>query len=73
MMIAGMTACAGQETDTAAAAVSYLTKEDITVNEALENSEDGGHAIEVSGEEAEYSNVGVTNTFVSFVLFVFVS
>lgn len=60
VMIAGMTACAGQEADTAAA--SYLTKEDITVNETIENSEDGGHAIETSGEEAEYSNIGVTKT-----------
>ncbi len=62
VLIAGMTACAGQEADTAAAAASYLTKEDITVNETLDNSEDGGHAIEVSGEEAEYSNIGVTKT-----------
>lgn len=60
LMIAGMTACAGQEADNAAA--SYLTKEDITVNETIDNSEDGGHAIEVSGEEAEYSNIGVTKT-----------
>lgn len=60
LMIAGMAACAGQEADTAAA--SYLTKEDITVNETIENSEDGGHAIETSGEEAEYSNIGVTKT-----------
>ena len=62
VMIAGMTACAGQEADTASAAASCLTKEDITVNETLENSEDGGHAIEVSGKEASYSNIGVTKT-----------
>ena len=41
---------------------SYLTKEDITGNETYENSENGGHAIEVSGESAEYSNIGVTKT-----------
>ena len=43
-------------------AADYLTKEDITVNETIENSADGEHAIEVSGEEAEYSNTGVTKT-----------
>ena len=52
-------ACSGEET---AEEISYLTKEDITVNETIENDADGEHAIEVSGEEAEYSNVGVTKT-----------
>lgn len=66
-MVAALCACSGQDaaetvTDTAAEAVSYLTKEDITVNETMENSEDGEHVIEVSGEEAEYSNIGVTKT-----------
>lgn len=41
---------------------SLITKDDITVNETYENSEDGGHAIEVSGEEASYSNVAVNKT-----------
>ena len=54
-------ACSGSETGETAA-TSYLTKEDITVNESYENSADGEHAIEVSGEEAEYSNIGVTKT-----------
>ena len=59
LMIAGMCACSAQD---AGEAADYLTKEDITVNETIENSADGEHAIEVSGEEAEYANVGVTKT-----------
>ena len=47
-----------QVTDTS----SLITKDDITVNETYENSEDGGHAIEVSGEEASYSNIAVNKT-----------
>ena len=68
MMTASMAACSAEktgETSTDAATettVSYLTKDDITVNEKLTNDEDGGHAIEVSGKEKEYSNVGVTKT-----------
>lgn len=49
------------ETSTSTA-TDYLSKEDITVNETFENSADGEHAIEVSGEEKEYSNIGVTKT-----------
>lgn len=41
---------------------TYLTKEDITVNEEITNDGDGEHAIEVNGEEKEYSNIGVTKT-----------
>ena len=62
-MIYGLCACAGQSSDSAAAdAAEYLTKEDITVNETISNDADGEHAIEVNGETAEYSNVGVTKT-----------
>ncbi len=43
-------------------AVSYLTKDDITVNETIENSADGEHAIEADGEDASYSNVKVVKT-----------
>lgn len=57
-MITGLSACSEQ----AAEEVSYLTKEDITVNETFTDDSDGGHAIEVSGEEASYSNIGVTKT-----------
>lgn len=41
---------------------ALITKQDITVNETYENGEDGGHAIEVSNEEASYSNIQVTKT-----------
>ena len=54
---------AAEAAETAAeTAADYLTRDDITVNETLENSADGEHVIEVSGEEAEYSNTGVTKT-----------
>ena len=73
LMIFSMAACSGTEAaqdaagdaaETAAktATTDYLSKEDITVNETFENSADGEHAIEVSGEEKEYSNIGVTKT-----------
>ena len=63
IMVSGLCACSGQSAEDAAAGVSaYLTKEDITVSESISDDTDGGHAIEVSGEEAEYSNIGVTKT-----------
>ena len=63
IMVSGLCACSGQTAEEAAAGVSaYLTKEDITVNESISDDTDGGHAIEVSGEEAEYSNTGVAKT-----------
>ncbi len=69
MLMVSMAACSGQEASeaeesatSAASAADYLTKDDITVNETIENSEDGGHAVEVSGETAEYSNIKVTKT-----------
>ena len=37
-------------------------KDQITVNETYENTEDGGHAILADGEDASYANVGVTKT-----------
>lgn len=40
----------------------HLTKNDITVNETYDNTEDGGHAIEADGTEESYSNIGVTKT-----------
>ena len=61
MMMSGLCACSGQTADETAAA-EYLTKDDITVNETYSNEADGEHAIEVSGEEAAYSNTGVTKT-----------
>ena len=50
------------ETQTESAAKKYLTKEDISIKETIENSEDGGHAILADGESASYSNVQVTKT-----------
>ena len=35
---------------------------DITINETIENSEDGGHAILADGTEASYSNIAVNKT-----------
>ena len=66
-MLISMCACSVQDTaDTtdasADAASGYLTKADITVKEEISNDQDGEHAIEVSGEEKEYSNAGVTKT-----------
>jgi len=73
VLITGMAACTEQTsvsdaeetatiTEETAAETSYLTKDDITVNETVTNDADGEHAIEVSGEEASYSNTGVTKT-----------
>ena len=42
--------------------VSGPAREDITVNETIENNEDGEHAIEAAGEDASYSNVEVIKT-----------
>lgn len=61
MLISGLCACGVQSADSAASA-EYLTKDDITVNETYSNDADGEHVLEVSGEEATYSNAGVTKT-----------
>ena len=44
------------------APASYLTADDITINETLENSEDGGHAITADAEDVSYSNIKVVKT-----------
>ena len=62
LLMMSAAACSQEAAEAAETAADYLTKEDITVNETIENSADGEHAIEVSGEEAEYSNTGVTKT-----------
>ncbi|MCR5700596.1 MAG: hypothetical protein K6G76_00445 [Lachnospiraceae bacterium] len=41
---------------------SILSKEDITVENSYDNSNDGEHAIEVDGEEVEYSNISVSKS-----------
>jgi hypothetical protein len=63
-MIAALCACSGGQSaeNTADAVREYLTKADIKVNEQMDNSADGEHVIEVSGEEKEYSNIGVSKT-----------
>ena len=66
LLMVSAAACSQEAADTvteaADQAAEYLTKEDITVNDTYENSSDGEHAIEASGEEADYSNIGVTKT-----------
>ncbi len=42
--------------------VKGLSEEDITINETMTNSDDGGHAITVDGETASYSNIKVEKT-----------
>lgn len=41
---------------------TYPSKEEIEINETLESSGDGEHAIEVDGESASYSNIAVNKT-----------
>ena len=67
ILVLSMAACSGQKTDSEQTAdgtetAEYLSKDDIEVKANYENSENGGHAIEVSGEEAEYANIGVVKT-----------
>ena len=45
-----------------ASPTSGPAKDDIKVNETMENSENGAHAIQADGETAEYANVAVTKT-----------
>jgi len=61
MLIISMAACSKADS-TEAAASEYLSRDDITVNQTYKNDADGEHAIEVSGKEAEYSNIGVSKT-----------
>ena len=55
-------ASAAQATADSAAEQKYLTESDIAINETLNNSEDGGHAITADSGSASYSNVLVTKT-----------
>ncbi|MCR5654493.1 MAG: hypothetical protein K6G07_02495, partial [Lachnospiraceae bacterium] len=41
---------------------TYLTKDDITINETYENSADGEHAILADGTEDSYESIGVEKT-----------
>ena len=49
-------------TDTSSDDNSVLTKEDLELTDSVSDDSDGGHAIEVSGEEKDYSNTEVTKT-----------
>ena len=50
------------QTETSETQKAVITESDITINEEIDNSADGEHAIEVSGETASYSNIKVTKT-----------
>ncbi len=41
---------------------SYLTEDDIEINQTIENSEDGGHVLEADGETVSLSNALITKT-----------
>lgn len=49
---------------TAAAEVptSYLSADDITINETIENNEDGEHAVTADAEDGSYANIKVEKT-----------
>ena len=55
-------AAASSEASSAAATAEAPTKDDITVNETIENSADGEHAIEANAESASYANIAVSKT-----------
>ena len=48
--------------ETAAASGTYLTADDITINETLESTADGEHVITADGADASYSNIAVNKT-----------
>ena len=47
---------------TAPATTKRLLESDVTVNETVSNTEDGGHAITADGKSADYSHILVTKT-----------
>ncbi len=57
------TALESETVETESTAKSAVPEKDqITVNETYENTEDGGHAILADGEEESYVNIGVTKS-----------
>ena len=56
------TANASEDGSALTETATALSRDDITVNETIENTEDSSHAIEVSGTEDSYSNVEVIKT-----------
>jgi len=53
---------AEESAETSLSTSSYLTEDDIEINETIENSEDGGHALEADGETVSMSNALITKT-----------
>lgn len=51
-----------ETTDTSKVSKDVITEEDITIEDTIENSTDGEHAIEADGEEATYENTKVTKS-----------
>ena len=48
--------------DTGSDSTSFVSKDDIEIKDTYSDSSDGSHAIEASGETAEYSNIAVEKT-----------
>ena len=62
-MSVSVTACLASNKTTESSETEIVTQAaDIKINEEISNANDGEHAIEVSGNEAEYSNIKVTKT-----------
>jgi len=72
-LMVGMTGCANQEqvgenaeettvTEETTVAKETAVTDNVSENETINNSTDGGHAIEVDGKEESYSNIAVTKT-----------
>ena len=62
-MSISVTACLASNKASLSSETEVQTQtEDKTTSEEISNTEDGGHAIEVSGNEASYSNIKVTKT-----------
>ncbi|MBQ9044320.1 MAG: hypothetical protein IJ112_00040 [Oscillospiraceae bacterium] len=58
----GSDASAAPVAEVAAADGTYLSADDITVNETLESDADGEHVITADGEDASYANIAVNKT-----------
>ncbi len=50
------------ETEPSVSETTFISAEDIKINDTIDSSEDSEHAIEVSGGTASYSNIKVTKT-----------
>lgn len=62
-MSVSVTACLASNKATESSETEIVTQAaDIKINEEISNANDGEHAIEVSGNEAQYSNIKVTKT-----------